>query len=164
MPRYATSNQPTVLKVMILDWGLFKFQATGRPSDYFLFNRGVWHLWFLDMEPASYHLSGAWNFEVTPRFLENFCTPELNRYRIINIKPVYRFLRLRWEKLQHCTCNFAMSCLPSWDFTYRFLRNLVLGFLKVCHIPIFVEIGNSIEHFTCRSSCVLPGGRLHQLV
>ena len=35
-------------------------------------------VWALGMKLVSCHTSGAWNFEVAPRFLENLCYPAVN--------------------------------------------------------------------------------------
>jgi hypothetical protein len=55
---------------------VYKSWEPDRPGDYISYG-GTKYLWVLRMELAPGLPSGAWNFEVVSRFLENLCAPNL---------------------------------------------------------------------------------------
>jgi len=70
-----------------------KYQELGRNGKY-IFDGDTWYLWILDMERVSCLRSGAYNFEVAPRYLENFCTPDT------------AYWGTRWRSwLRHCATS-----------------------------------------------------------
>jgi hypothetical protein len=70
--------------------GVHKFRAQGRPVENILYS-GAQYLWVRSIKLASCHLYGAWNLEVAPTFVENFCVPELTR---ITFKDLFRNTQL----------------------------------------------------------------------
>ena len=54
--------------------GMHKYWVPYPHGDHTLYG-GAWYMWVLSMELASCHHSDAYDFEVTPRLLENSCAP-----------------------------------------------------------------------------------------
>jgi hypothetical protein len=62
--------------------GMHKSRAQSHLGNYILYGCTL-YLCILDMQFASCCPSGAYNFEVAPRFLENMCTPGIGPYCFI---------------------------------------------------------------------------------
>ena len=70
----------------ISDPGIHKSRATGRSDDRILYG-GAQYLWVDSVKLALRHPSGAWNFEMTRRLVENLFTTVLTDISVVCVSP-----------------------------------------------------------------------------
>jgi hypothetical protein len=134
--------------------GVYKFRMLGRPGDNILCG-GAEYLWILG---TSFHLYGAQNFEVAPRFFDNLCFNGSALYSDNNEKtflihkqtgraaitanPVRRESRSTRLNQTHCAkmIGSVLALIIGAEYCYRFVSLHCLAAKKhnlSCNLIVF---------------------------